>query len=595
MMVTKISETAATVTELMIAKNDEEFDRNRVSVIEEEFLIWAIIDGLLLVAILCGNILTILAVRYSRRLRSVISNHFVLSLAISDILVGLTLPYHLTFYLGSDLGSSKHWCLLRFFFVIMACCVSIWNLIAIALDRYIAICYPLHYSRYMTRRVALTLMAIGWIVGFTIAAIPVIWNKWEHAKECEFDQIFYPWYMVGVITPVFSLVWFCMLFVYCRIWREASKQVKQLRTTGQQEGTSDWKSVQMVLLILGCFTICWLPYFIVACSQIYRLIENSSAVAYMAAFTLAMSNSAMNPLIYAWKNSNFRQAFINLLKCKSPDTLEPSQSMRSNLHRKSSSAQHQDTLSGAFPNYSTPPFMQRKIEPMGAMGITFEEDEDKISTHDSIHDIKSNNNVNNMTNASGNPPPVTIKIESDIQNNSIVISTTTLASQDDKSVNITAVVTESKAQNEEVKSEGTLRTGNLIVNRLMENYGYDANDEDVRKFRENFLNINSIDGHSKIKSRSTNSISITKSPNKSNSHGSIFDYTHSKQQKINEKTNDSSIEGKSFNQTFFPPFNFGRKYISKSFNNGGTTTTVHGLDNCINGSCRKSTELNFKA
>lgn len=103
--------------------------------------------------------------------------------------------------------------------------------------------FSLH--RYMTRRIALLLMAIGWFVGFTIAAIPVIWNKWEHAKECEFDQIFYPWYMVGVITPVFSLVWLCMLFVYCRIWREASKQVKQLRTTGQQEGTSDWKSVQV--------------------------------------------------------------------------------------------------------------------------------------------------------------------------------------------------------------------------------------------------------------------------------------------------------------------------------------------------------------
>lgn len=97
----------------------------------------------------------------------------------------------------------------------------------------------------MTRKVASTLMAMGWFVGFAIASIPVIWNKWENAKECEFDQIFYPWYMVGVITPVFSLVWFCMFFVYFRIWREASKQVKNLRTTGQQEGTSDWKSVQV--------------------------------------------------------------------------------------------------------------------------------------------------------------------------------------------------------------------------------------------------------------------------------------------------------------------------------------------------------------
>lgn len=129
--------------------NEMNFQETDSSDRDEEFLIWAIIDGLLLIAILCGNVLTILAVRYSRRLRSVISNLFVLSLAISDILVGLTLPYHLTFYLGSSLGSNKYLCLLRFFFVIMACCVSIWNLISIALDRYLAICYPLHYSRWV--------------------------------------------------------------------------------------------------------------------------------------------------------------------------------------------------------------------------------------------------------------------------------------------------------------------------------------------------------------------------------------------------------------------------------------------------------------
>jgi hypothetical protein len=102
--------------------------------------------------------------------------------------------------------------------------------------------------RYMTRKIALCLMSSGWIVGFTIAAIPLVWNKWDNALDCEFDQIFYPWYMVGIITPVFSLVWFTMFFVYCRIWREASKQVKQLRVTGQQEGTSDWKSVQVRII-----------------------------------------------------------------------------------------------------------------------------------------------------------------------------------------------------------------------------------------------------------------------------------------------------------------------------------------------------------
>lgn len=358
----------------------------------------------------------------------------------------------------------------------------------------------------------------------------------------------------------------------------------------------------MVLLILGCFTICWLPYFIVACSQIYKLIEsNRSAVAYMGAFTLAMSNSAMNPLIYAWKNTNFRQAFINLLKCKSPDTLEPSQSMRSNLHRKSSSAQHQDTLSGAFPNYSTPPFMQRKLEPMNSMGITFEEDEDKVSTHEAM--VTKTNCI--MTNANSNPPSVTIKIESDTRN-SIVISTTTLPALHDDIHNITN--TDSKAQSDskqDVRNDnnGTLKTGNLIVNKLMENYGYDANGDDIKKFKEIFLNVtsdspSSIDGSSKLKSKSTNSIAITKSPNKSNSHGSIFDQSLSKH-KMSDRTNetlDSSSETKSLNKILFPSFHFGRKYISKSFN----STIAHDLEKC-NGigsghiTTRKSTELNLHA
>lgn len=69
-----------------------------------------------------------------------------------------------------------------------------------------------------------------------------------------------------------------------------------------------------------------------------------------------MANSGMNPIIYAWKNTNFRRAFGRFLKCKRPDSMEPSQSIRSNLHRKSSSQQHHEN----GPNFSTPPPLQRQ-------------------------------------------------------------------------------------------------------------------------------------------------------------------------------------------------------------------------------------------
>lgn len=98
--------------------------------------LWTIIDGLLMIFILWGNTLTILAVTLSRRLSNLISNKFVLNLAISDLSVGLTLPYHLAFYLNDDLGRMKITCVLRFILITLACCASIINLILIAVDRY---------------------------------------------------------------------------------------------------------------------------------------------------------------------------------------------------------------------------------------------------------------------------------------------------------------------------------------------------------------------------------------------------------------------------------------------------------------------------
>ena len=74
---------------------------------------WVVVDVLLLVIIVLGNVLTILAVRLSRRLRNVTSNQLVLSLAISDLVVGLAVLYHLFFFLGKGLDANKTTCLLR--------------------------------------------------------------------------------------------------------------------------------------------------------------------------------------------------------------------------------------------------------------------------------------------------------------------------------------------------------------------------------------------------------------------------------------------------------------------------------------------------
>ncbi|XP_017477500.1 PREDICTED: 5-hydroxytryptamine receptor 2-like [Rhagoletis zephyria] len=73
---------------------------------------------------------------------------------------------------------------------------------------------------------------------------------------------------------------------------------------------------------MGCFSICWLTYFIVVCLEIVK-VYNISLVIYKMAFSLAMFNSAMNPIIYCWKNKSFRRAYWRLLRCKNPNHNKP--------------------------------------------------------------------------------------------------------------------------------------------------------------------------------------------------------------------------------------------------------------------------------
>lgn len=76
----------------------------------------------------------------------------------------------------------------------------------------------------------------------------MFWNNWKDADECEFDEVLPKNYMIGIVTPVFLLIWIIMFLLYTRIWREASKHLKQLRTSTcgvNYERHSDWKSVQV--------------------------------------------------------------------------------------------------------------------------------------------------------------------------------------------------------------------------------------------------------------------------------------------------------------------------------------------------------------
>lgn len=75
-------------------------------------------------------------------------------------------------------------------------------------------------------------------------------------------------------------------------------------------------------MVLGSFSICWMPYVVVVCTQTASAYGAHDQILYKAVFSLAVANSGINPVIYAWKNTGFRRAFLRLLRFQTPDCPE---------------------------------------------------------------------------------------------------------------------------------------------------------------------------------------------------------------------------------------------------------------------------------
>lgn len=151
--------------------------------------VWIWLDIILFAIITSGNILTILAIGMSRRLRTVRSNYFILNLAVADLFVGFSLPYHIVFYASEYFGDFPITCLLRFVVMGFAGAASMYNLIIVAIDRYISVVHPLKYEKYMTRWVIIIMIAFGWIHAALFSLIPLFWNCFDPDDPCEMDYV----------------------------------------------------------------------------------------------------------------------------------------------------------------------------------------------------------------------------------------------------------------------------------------------------------------------------------------------------------------------------------------------------------------------
>lgn len=70
-------------------------------------------------------------------------------------------------------------------------------------------------------------------------------------------------------------------------------------------------------MLNGCFIICWTPFVICLIYKRNLQSHNIDSKLYSLSYILVTMSSLVNPLIYAWKNKDFRSTFAEFLRCRS--------------------------------------------------------------------------------------------------------------------------------------------------------------------------------------------------------------------------------------------------------------------------------------
>ncbi|XP_047243620.1 trace amine-associated receptor 1-like [Girardinichthys multiradiatus] len=271
--------------------------------------------GLLSVITMCGNLLVIISIIYFKQLHTP-SNYLIISLAVTDLLVGIVVfPLSMSFSLSSCLYYRDLICKIRDSLDVILSSTSISNLCCISVDRYYAVCHPLTYRSKINTGIVLVMILMSWgvsvlvAIGFIVAEI----NQEKCKENCFSDAV-----LEKVLAPVLSfyLPVIVMLYIYLRIFLVAQRQARSIQDTATSAvniNNVERKATKTLAIVMGVFLMCWLPFFL--CFS-FQLLGGVSVSVYETLNWLALSNSMLNPFIYAFFYSWFRSAFKMIISGK---------------------------------------------------------------------------------------------------------------------------------------------------------------------------------------------------------------------------------------------------------------------------------------
>ncbi|XP_077323604.1 olfactory receptor 5H18-like [Lithobates pipiens] len=206
-------------------------------------------------------------------------------------------------------------CIYQVFFYSSFACSELFLLSAMSYDRYIAICYPLHYKRIMSWRVCTRMASLVWVGGHSISLVHTLLlltlsfcrTASIHNFFCDLPHLYQitctdPFINImavfllsgSLLLGVFLLTFLPYVFIFSTIFRIRSK-------TGRKKAFYTCSShITVVFSFYGSLIFI---YLVPTSSDMVNLNKLFSVIS-------SLINPLLNPLIYSLRNKDLMEALM---------------------------------------------------------------------------------------------------------------------------------------------------------------------------------------------------------------------------------------------------------------------------------------------
>nr|ACM78885.1 G protein linked acetylcholine receptor isoform a [Ascaris suum] len=199
-----------------------------------QVVVWAIIVFLSLETII-GNAMVIVAYKLERAISKQVSNRYIVSLAVSDLIIGVEgYPLFTLYVLNGDrwpLGwiACETWLFLDY----TLCLVSILTVLLITVDRYLSVCHTASYIKWQTPAKTQLTIFLSWLIpafifGIMIYGWPLMTGSASGmiGTECSAPFLSNPYVNMGMYVVYYWTTLIAMLILYKGI-HKAAKNLEQ--------------------------------------------------------------------------------------------------------------------------------------------------------------------------------------------------------------------------------------------------------------------------------------------------------------------------------------------------------------------------------